>query len=241
MSDYNKSTNFTSKDTLPTGNSNKIVKGTELDIEFTAISSAIASKANSDSPSFTGTPTVPTATAGANTTQIASCAFVLANSIPSGIISMWSGTIASIPSGWYLCNGSNGTPDLRNKFIVGADADVTSLAKTTITGSATQTGGSKDAVNVSHTHTATVDTVSLTGTITGISESFNNSGSCSGIFTKQTGYGVTVTPIQNDAGNGGQATLDASHTHAVTNSTEGSSGTNANLPPYYALAFIMKA
>ncbi len=33
---------------------------------------------------------------------------------------MWSGTIATIPSGWYLCNGSNGTPDLRNKFVIGA-------------------------------------------------------------------------------------------------------------------------
>lgn len=76
MSDYNKSTNFTSKDTLPTGNSGKIVKGTELDIEFTNIASAIASKANSDSPTFTGTPAAPTATTGSNTTQLANTAFV---------------------------------------------------------------------------------------------------------------------------------------------------------------------
>lgn len=42
------------------------------------------------------------------------------NNCPSGMIVMWSGTIASIPEGWKLCNGQNGTPDLRNRFIVGA-------------------------------------------------------------------------------------------------------------------------
>jgi hypothetical protein len=78
MSDYSKSTNFTSKDTLPTGNAGKIVKGTELDTEFTAISSAIASKADISSPALLGTPTSPTATSGTNTTQIASTAFVKA-------------------------------------------------------------------------------------------------------------------------------------------------------------------
>lgn len=76
MSDYNKSTNFTAKDTLPSGNSGKIVKGTELDIEFTNISSAIASKADSNSPTLTGTPLTPTATTGSNTTQIANTAYV---------------------------------------------------------------------------------------------------------------------------------------------------------------------
>lgn len=60
----------------------------------------------------------------------------------TGMIVMWSGTIATIPSGWYLCNGSNGTPDLRNRFIVGADADSGGAAKSTITGAAAQSGGS---------------------------------------------------------------------------------------------------
>lgn len=59
--------------------------------------------------------------------------------LPSGAIIMWSGTIATIPSGFFLCNGSNGTPDLRNRFIVGADADVSSVAKSTVTGTALQT------------------------------------------------------------------------------------------------------
>ncbi len=62
-----------------------------------------------------------------------------ANAVPSGVIVMWSGTIATIPSGWALCNGSNGTPDLRNRFVVAADADVGGVAKSTITGSAAQT------------------------------------------------------------------------------------------------------
>lgn len=76
MSDYSKSTNFTTKDTLPTGNSGKIVKGTELDTEFIAISSAIASKADISSPALLGTPTSPTATTGSNTTQLANTAYV---------------------------------------------------------------------------------------------------------------------------------------------------------------------
>lgn len=76
MSDYSKSTNFTAKDTLPTGNAGKIIKGTEFDIEFTNISSAIASKADVSSPALLGSPTAPTATAGSNTTQIANTAYV---------------------------------------------------------------------------------------------------------------------------------------------------------------------
>jgi hypothetical protein len=76
MSDYNKSTNFTAKDTLPTGNSGKIVKGTEIDTELNAVANAIASKADINSPNFTGTPTASTPSSGTNTTQIATTAFV---------------------------------------------------------------------------------------------------------------------------------------------------------------------
>lgn len=72
--------------------------------------------------------------------------------VPSGGIIMWSGTIATIPTGWYLCNGSNGTPDLRNRFVVCADADSGGAAKSTISGSATQSGGSATK-DISHTHT----------------------------------------------------------------------------------------
>ena len=76
MSNYVKATNFATKDTLPTGDSNKIVKGTEIDNEFNSIAGAMSSKADTASPSFTGTPAAPTATAGSNTTQIATTAYV---------------------------------------------------------------------------------------------------------------------------------------------------------------------
>jgi hypothetical protein len=147
------------------------------------------------------------------------------NAIPSGLISMWSGTIATIPTGWLLCNGSSGTPDLRNRFIVGAYQDTSGVAYTTITGADTQTGGSKDAITVSHTHTATVT---------------------------DPGHFHTVPYAQSDAIGGGSAqpayrgsstsnVSTATTGITVANSTTGSSGTNANLVPYYALAFIMKS
>lgn len=76
MSNYVKATNFATKDTLPTGDSNKIVKGTEIDNEFNAIAGAVSSKADLTSPALTGSPTAPTATAGSNTTQVANTAYV---------------------------------------------------------------------------------------------------------------------------------------------------------------------
>ena len=147
-----------------------------------------------------------------------------ANTVPSGVITMWSGTIATIPSGWLLCNGSSGTPDLRNRFIIGAFQDTAGVAYTTITGSDTQTGGTKDAIVVSHTHTATVTDPGHTHTIaiTPISDSG------SGSPNRMTDSGSTTTST-------------ATTGITVANSTTGSSGTNANLVPYFALAYIMKA
>lgn len=229
MSNYTKATNFTAKDTLPTGNSGKIVKGTEIDTELTAVASAISSKADLNSPALTGTPTAPTASSGTNTTQVATTAFVIANAIPSGLISMWSGTIASIPSGWVLCNGSNSTPDLRNKFIIGAHSDTAGVAYTTVTGSNTTTGGTKDAIVVSHTHTAT-SAVTDPGHVHTFTN-YSNAGGASD--TPIIGSSNTLTTVSTNSAVTGI-------TVATTNSTEGSSGTNQNLPPYYALAFIMK-
>lgn len=76
MSNYTKLTDFASKDTLPSGNAAKIVKGTEIDDEFESIESAIATKADTDSPALSGTPTAPTTAKTTNTTQIATTAFV---------------------------------------------------------------------------------------------------------------------------------------------------------------------
>jgi len=235
MANYTKATNFTAKDGLPTGNSGKIVKGTEIDIEFTAIASAISSKADLNSPALTGTPTSPTASAGTNTTQVATTAFVqtaLSAAFTTGMIMMWSGTIATIPTGWVLCNGSNSTPDLRNRFIIGAHTDSAGVAYTTVTGSNTTTGGTKDAIVVSHTHAATSVVTDPThvhsmtrylGDVGGNNTAYVGDNSGAGLATSQNtvaaSTGITV---------------------ATTNASTGSSGTDQNLPPYYALAFIMK-
>jgi microcystin-dependent protein len=151
------------------------------------------------------------------------------NAFVAGMIMMWSGTIATIPSGWLLCNGSSGTPDLRNRFVIGAFSDDSGTAKTTVTGSATQTGGSKDAIVVSHTHTAT-------STVSDPSH-FHNvyaNGSNTSFGRQGTGSGPADTAaVTTNATTG--------ITVSTSISTEGSSGTNQNLPPYYALAFIMKS
>jgi len=78
MSDYTKSTNFASKDSLSSGNPLKIVKGTEIDTEFNNIATAVATKADLNGPTFIGVPAAPTASAGTSTTQLATTAFVAA-------------------------------------------------------------------------------------------------------------------------------------------------------------------
>ena len=78
MSNYTKSTNFATKDTLAAGNALKRVKGTEIDDEFNALSTAIATKANINNTALTGVPTTPTAITSTNSTQIASTAFTKA-------------------------------------------------------------------------------------------------------------------------------------------------------------------
>ncbi len=101
--------------------------------------------------------------------------------VPSGGIIMWSGTVATIPSGWFLCNGSNSTPDLRNLFIVGADADSGGVAKTTYTGAATQTGGS-----LHHTHP-------VSGTTTGPSATQLTAGSNAAVGNNVHTHDFSVT------------------------------------------------
>jgi microcystin-dependent protein len=179
----------------------------------------------------TGTATGATPSVSDDSTKFATTAFVR-DIIPTGVIVMWSGTIATIPSGWVLCDGSNSTPDLRNRFIIGANADDGGAAKTNVTGSATQTGGSKDAIVVSHTHTATVTDPSHSHSMTLNVWRGSNSGNTNPAW----GGGD-----RQDATNRTQATTTAATGISVSNSTEGSSGTNANLVPYYALAFIMKS
>jgi len=168
---------------------------------------------------LTGTTAAPTPSASDDSTKIATTAFVR-DIIPSGVIVMWSGSVATIPSGWYLCDGNNSTPDLRNRFIVGAGS----------TYSVAGTGGSADAIVVSHAHTAT-------STVTDPTHQHISYGTAGG------GYPTGVLGPSSGNSNGNYSTVAASTGISVSTSisTTGSSGTNANLPPYYALAYIMKS
>jgi microcystin-dependent protein len=174
----------------------------------------------------TGTATGATPSVSDDSTKFATTAFVR-DIIPTGVIVMWSGTIATIPSGWFLCDGNNSTPDLRNRFIIGANADDGGAAKTNVTGSATQTGGTKDAIVVSHSHTT--DTAGSHQHAIRYTQYGVGSGTGVQFYTPFTQIGTA-----NDG-----VTAAGGHTHTI--STEGSSGTNQNLVPYYALAFIMKS
>lgn len=171
---------------------------------------------------MSGLITAPTPANGTSNTQVATTAFVINNGVPSGGIIMWSGSIATIPSGWYLCNGSNGTPDLRDRFIVGSGGGYAVGA----------TGGSANATLVSHTHTANVVDPGHYH-ISGVPMDYSSIGT--------SGIPVTFQKTGSSLVGTSPNTYNAQTGISVTNSTEGQSATNANLPPYYALAYIMKA
>ena len=148
-----------------------------------------------------------------------------APAIPSGGIILWSGSTGSVPSGWYLCDGTNGTPDLRNSFIVGA-------GNTYAVGA---TGGTADAIVVSHTHTAT----------SSVTDPGHAHASTAGNFVNTSGSGyngvradITTYTLGQNANT---ATATTGITVGTTVATAGVSGTGQNLPPYYALAYIQKA
>ena len=137
----------------------------------------------------------------------------------TGMIVLWSGTTNTIPSGWALCNGANGTPNLTDRFIVGAGN----------TYGVNQTGGYADATLVSHNHSAS------TGGAGGHSHSYSKAG---GGVTAGTGGIVPLSALSSlSSANTGSV---GNHTHSVTVNSKGSSATNKNLPPYYALAYIMR-
>jgi microcystin-dependent protein len=138
--------------------------------------------------------------------------------VPSGGIIMWSGSIASIPAGWLLCNGSSGTPDLRDRFLIGAGS----------TYGVGGTGGSANATLPSHNHTAT-------STVT---DPQHNHTVQAGFGLANTGNYLQIAP--NYAQDFGINNNSTGITVTTSISTEGNSATNANLPPFYALAFIMK-
>ena len=138
----------------------------------------------------------------------------------SGMIMLWSGSIGSIPSGWTLCNGSNGAPDLRNRFVIAA-GDAYSVA---------QTGGSADSIVVAHTHTAT-------SVVTDPGHQHSYQGA---VYNSTLAGGANSSGSTTSNFNANTATATTGITVATTNTTAGTSGTGANIPPYYALAYIFK-
>ncbi len=164
--------------------------------------------------------------------------------VPAGIIVMWSGASNAIPTGWYLCNGSNGTPDLRNRFVIGAGSGGNYSPGDT-GGESTKLLGTANLP--SHTHqrgTLAVTNRSLTGDITKISECYNVAGGASGVFSKKN---TGNSPVTGSASNSPTAGVDfnATHNHPMSGSTGDQGGTMGQsfsiLPPYYALCYIMKA
>ena len=161
--------------------------------------------------------------------------------IPSGFIGLWSGAANAIPSGWYLCNGSNGTPDLRGRFVVGYSNNDSLF-------DVNDTGGSKDATLVSHSHTINNHTHSFSASTTGGNHVHQY---IDQYVVINNGYRPWPASNNDCAQRNINTSGSGSHSHSISGTTgnpsntgtntQGSSATNANLPPYYALAYIMKA
>jgi microcystin-dependent protein len=169
----------------------------------------------------------------------------VASGVPTGVLTMWS--TGTAPSGWLLCNGAAvsrityaalfavigttfGAGDTTTTFNLPDYRDRMPIGSNTIAASIGATGGSKDAIVVSHTHTASVSDPGHGHTMSTITRTiYDTSG---GPF----GYGQD-TP----SGTGPNVAINNNTTGiSVSNSTEGSSGTNANMPPYLGISFIIK-
>ena len=186
----------------------------------------------------------------------------------TGMIMLWSGSIASVPTGWYLCNGANGTPNLTNRFVMGAGSSYAVGA----------TGGTADSVVVSHSHTASADSqgyhahtastdsqgshghTAWTDSQGAHTHGYNRAEGYSGGLSSYIGNGspnnATAKHYVDTAGDHGHnvgigaagahahnitVNANGAHAHNITVAANGVSGTNMNLPPYYALCYIMKS
>jgi hypothetical protein len=205
MSNYTKATDFQAKDSLLTGNPLKIIKGQEINDELNAIQTAIATKADTSSPAFLGTPTAPTQATGNDSTRLATTAFVRdalsSNVYPVGSIYI-NASVATNPAtlfgfGTWVAFGTG-------RVLVGINS------ANSIMDTPEETFGSADAVVVSHTHTI-VDP----GHTHNIGSTINVAGGPSPIATP----GTT------------SSTVSASNTTGITASNTGVSATNQNYQP----------
>lgn len=200
MSNYTKSTNFASKDNLISGNPLKIVKGTEIDTEFNDIATAIATKADLASPTFTGTPLAPTASPGTNTTQLATTAFVTAATSTLGTMSTQNANAVAI---------TGGTASGLTSLGVSGTATATTFAGagTSLTGTAASLNiGGNAATATSATSATTATTATNATNILGNSSQAyaNNIGSraINVTYTNSTGKPIWVAVAWEDTGNG---------------------------------------
>ncbi|MEO9964877.1 MAG: hypothetical protein ABJF11_03760 [Reichenbachiella sp.] len=151
--------------------------------------------------------------------------------VPQGGIIMWYGSIASVPTGWALCNGSNGTPDLRDRFIVGAGSSY----------SPQSTGGS---------NSVTLSLAQIPSHNHGKGSLYTSSAGSHRHSTKINNLGLDHKGSATELGRGQDQTnaqvyysdYAGTHSHVVNGSTasSGSGTSHENRPPYFALAFIMK-
>ena len=228
MSNYVQSTNFATKDALSSGDPLKIVKGTEINTEFNNIATAVATKADLISPTFTGTVTIPTL---ALTNDLAITHGGTGASTAAGAAANLAVEFGKLlyPVGSIYINATNSTnPGTLLGFgtwvAFGAGRVMVGLnSSDALFDALEETGGSKNAIVPSHTHTATV-------TDPGHIHQASNFGiavTAGGAFIA---LGVNGTP--GAGANTGSAVTGIS----VANSTAGSSATNANLQPYITVA-----
>jgi hypothetical protein len=226
---YVQSTNFATKDALSSGDPLKIVKGTEINTEFNNIATAVATKADLVSPTFTGTVTIPTlaltndlaiADGGTGASTAAGAAANL--SVEFGKLLYPIGSI-------YINAGVTTNPATLLGFgtwtAFGAGRVMVGLnGSDTLFDALEETGGSKDAIVVSHTHTATVTDPGHVHTMdrhTEVSNTPKGTVGDNGTFASSrftAGMSTELTGV------------------TVANSTAGSSGTDANLQPYITVA-----
>lgn len=204
MSDYSITTDFAAKDALTTGDANKIVKGTEITAELQAIRTAVNSKADTVSPTLTGTPLAPTASLGTNTTQIATTAFVLQSIYPVGSIYI-NASVATNPG--TLLGFGTWTAFGAGRVLVGFNSS------NPLFDTAEETGGSADAIVVSHSHSIT------------------DPGHTHSIIMSSTQNTSSQTPSKLSTTANLTGTTE-SNTTGITVDSAGSSGTNANYQPY---------
>ena len=176
-------------------------------------------------------------------------------SMPVGSIIMWNGSIASIPKGWVLCNGANGTPDLRNRFPVGAGGSYNvgargGLDQVTLTenqmpshshigntdngGNHKHTGTTNSGGN--HRHSINVRLYNEVGPPLAAGSGEIGSGN-------RNGYEASSLWYSNYAGSHWHTVnlnYGGVHYHSFTTNTKGGNAPHENRPPYYGIAFIMR-